>query len=342
MSTTAGAGPSRRVRLTVGATVVLLPAMPSNKVRGFTLKDSELWRRREFKNLSDKGKLLVLYLRCCPHANNTGLFHLPAEYINGDLGWTPVEIAAVLREITDPCQFCLYDPKTEFVWLPNRLKEFGIQNSNQAKNALTLLKGVPDNFHFIAHYAKALLVAYRWQGEGLKYIREKGGLSAQEVGVYPSAKGELLEGDVYTRFHQFWHAFGLYEQKNRAADGWLAVEPAFEKDGALLDVILYAAGEEAKLRKLEGHDPKKAMKSHVWLNNRRWEKWLDRRNQAAVPSAPVVDWESVAETFAINWEMGESFEDFKQRIITAWRESQQQARQENEKANAWKTQSTGS
>ena len=195
------------------------------------------------------------------------------EYVNGDLGWHPVEIAATLREITDPYQFALYDPETEYIYLPDRLKGFGIRNPNQAKNALTLLKQVPDNFHYIGHYAKMLLAAYCWQGDALKYLRKKGGLSANETDVYVSQKGELLEGDVYTRFHRFWHAFGNYEQKIRAADAWLALEPelepGLEQDEALFEAILYAVGEEAKVREASGKADKESMRAYTWLNNRR-------------------------------------------------------------------------
>ena len=308
--------------------------MPSNKMQGFTLRDNELWRRREFKSLSDKGRLLILYLRSCPHANNTGLFHLPAEYINGDLGWNPVEIAAALREITDPHQFALYDPKTEFIWLPNRLKEFGVQNANQSKNAINLLKKVPDNFVYIGHYSKMLLAAFAWKGDALKYIREKSGLSAGEMGAYVSEKGEVLDGEVYTRFHQFWHAFSHYTNKNKAADAWLAINPGDD----LFEDIVYAARQEAKAREQSASAGKPVTSPQGWLNAKRWEKWLDLRSQSGQADVPVVDWDRVGESLGLKWEMGESHEDFKQRVIITWRDMQAQANQETEDANTWRTQ----
>ena len=53
------------------------------------------------------------------------------------------------------------------------------------------------------------------------------------------------------------------------------------------------------------------------------------RKQAENPDAPEIDWDRVGETLGLVWEMGGSFEDFKQSAISPWRGSQAQTRQEN-------------
>ena len=130
-----------------------------------------------------------------------------------------------------------------------------------------------------------------------------------------SEKRQTLEGDVYTQFHEFWLAYNKCDsQKNKAAGTWLAINP----DEELFQEILYAACEGAKTQEKNTGLRQTRLASHQRLKGQRWENWIELRAQVAQPDLVVVDWDSAGETFDLTWKMDESFDDSKQRVITAF------------------------
>lgn len=64
-------------------------------MRDFCKVSPKVWRSLKFKKLSDRGRLLYLYLLTCPHANAVGCYSLPLAYVGADIGLdTPADVMA--------------------------------------------------------------------------------------------------------------------------------------------------------------------------------------------------------------------------------------------------------
>lgn len=139
-----------------------------------------------------------------------------------------------------------------------------------------------------------------------------------------------MTGEQLVCFNQFWTLFDKKDGKAEAADAWIDAKVTKR----LLEDILYGAEQEAKNRvKLEqgGHTPKWAQ---GWLNGRRWEKWVELREQAgkrrpvgstsAVSTEPkTIDWEAVGKKHGLLWDGSkEAYSHFIERVKITVRDKQ--------------------
>ena len=79
-----------------------------------------LWLTREFKALSDKGKLAVLFFWCGPHSTSAGIGRLPDAYAAADLACSQPEWENARQEAQD-AGYIERDPETENVFVHNYL-----------------------------------------------------------------------------------------------------------------------------------------------------------------------------------------------------------------------------
>lgn len=69
-------------------------------MRDFSKISCAIWQSQKFRNLSDKGRLLYLYLHTCPHVNSIGCYYLPKGYISADLGWNDSAVDRAMTELS--------------------------------------------------------------------------------------------------------------------------------------------------------------------------------------------------------------------------------------------------
>ena len=68
-------------------------------MRNYGTIQTSFWTHPKINVLSDKAKLLFLYLITGHHANALGCYRIPKEYIKADLGWTTKELLKPFSEL---------------------------------------------------------------------------------------------------------------------------------------------------------------------------------------------------------------------------------------------------
>ncbi len=112
----------------------------------------KFWLQAKEAGLSDKGKMLMVYLMSCPHGNSIGCFRLPAAYISDDLDW-PIEVVV---ETLSECVDKLFLEQDSAAWLRIKVVSettFGeekcvigtthVRNPNMAKSLAPFIEAVP-------------------------------------------------------------------------------------------------------------------------------------------------------------------------------------------------------
>lgn len=113
------------------------------------------WQSRDAANLSDRGRLLALYLLTGPHSNGIGCYSLPDGYLMADLGWDePVKAAAVAElEASGLAMWCR---ETRYVLIPKFLKWNGIANPKIGAARLREARAVPSSFAHMQSLREAI------------------------------------------------------------------------------------------------------------------------------------------------------------------------------------------
>lgn len=122
-------------------------------MRAYGKVKSTFWTRR--KRLSDKAKLLSLYLMSCPHGSSNGCFYLPPAYIMGDLGWVYETVAQTLSELSRE-GFAYHCPMTEWVFIARFLHHNPPENGNVGKKMAIEAEMVPSNFSYLPEFVESL------------------------------------------------------------------------------------------------------------------------------------------------------------------------------------------
>lgn len=110
----------------------------------FTKINELVWTDQKFRELSDDGRLLFIYILTCPHRNIIGLYFLPVPYGAFDLKWSTERFGKGLKELFEK-GFINYNFNTNIVFIKNFLKYNPLENPNQVKGAIKALDKVPTN-----------------------------------------------------------------------------------------------------------------------------------------------------------------------------------------------------
>ncbi|HQR20069.1 MAG TPA: hypothetical protein PKV98_04340 [Burkholderiaceae bacterium] len=111
-------------------------------MRDFAKVGTSFWTSIAIQGLSDDGKLLALYLITSPHSTSAGVYRLPDGYVTGDLGWTSQRVAKGFQELSEK-GFATRCDATFWVFIHKHFQHNAIENPNQAKHVLKILRDVP-------------------------------------------------------------------------------------------------------------------------------------------------------------------------------------------------------
>ena len=103
---------------------------------------AQIWSDEKFRKLSEDAKFLFLYLMTSPHSNSIGIYVLPKQYIECDLGWSGKRLAIPFAELLK-VGFILYDETERVVCIRNHIKHNPIQNQKQVISAEKIIESLP-------------------------------------------------------------------------------------------------------------------------------------------------------------------------------------------------------
>ena len=102
----------------------------------------KIWHSKDFRMLSEEGKMLFLYLLTSPHRNMGGFYYLPLPYLCFDVGLDEKRVIKAFEELTDK-DMALYDYDTQVVLIKKWFCYNPIENENQAKGLNKQLAEIP-------------------------------------------------------------------------------------------------------------------------------------------------------------------------------------------------------
>ena len=102
----------------------------------------KIWHSKDFRTLSEEGKMLFLYLLTSPHRNMGGFYYLPFPYVCFDVGLDEKRVIKAFEELTDK-DMALYDYNTQVVLIKKWFCYNPIENENQAKGLNKQLAEIP-------------------------------------------------------------------------------------------------------------------------------------------------------------------------------------------------------
>ncbi len=102
----------------------------------------KIWHSKDFRMLSEEGKMLFLYLLTSPHRNMGGFYYLPLPYLCFDVGLDEKRITKALQELADR-DMALYDFDAQVVLIKKWFCYNPIENENQAKGLNKQLAEIP-------------------------------------------------------------------------------------------------------------------------------------------------------------------------------------------------------
>ncbi len=117
--------------------------------------ESFFWQNPKTQRLSDRGKILLLYLFSCPHGNSIGLFVLRRGYIMEDLGWQPESVTAAVAEIVD-AGFVERDESTGLTRICGWFDHNTLENDNVAQRAVKTFHSLPHVDVIVSNYINEL------------------------------------------------------------------------------------------------------------------------------------------------------------------------------------------
>ncbi len=131
----------------------------------------KIWSSKDFRSLSDNGKLTFMYLLTSPHRNMGGYYVLPFPYLCFDVGLSEQDARAALQEIVDT-GMAMYDYDTHVVLVSNWFRYNPIENTNQAKGLNRQLGEMPASFLF-SYFAEQVEEHCKFPETVLKGLEEE-------------------------------------------------------------------------------------------------------------------------------------------------------------------------
>ncbi|MCU7865511.1 MAG: hypothetical protein KZQ92_16215 [Candidatus Thiodiazotropha sp. (ex Lucinoma borealis)] len=129
----------------------------------YSLVSHRLWQggtgKQILDELGDAGMVVAIYLMTSPHANQSGVFHCPIQYIAVETNRSAEEVESCLVGL-ERIGFSRYDYESGVVWVRNMVK-FQVQNwpvekkDHRRRGVLNALTSVPKSYlvnEFLEHW----------------------------------------------------------------------------------------------------------------------------------------------------------------------------------------------
>lgn len=124
-------------------------------MRDFGKVYSTFWTSETTRNLSDRARLLAVYLLSGPHTNMLGCFRLPDGYVIEDLRWNQQTVSKGFAELFRK-GFATRDEGSKWVLVRRFLRWNPIENPNQGKSVARLFEQIPNELALKSELANIL------------------------------------------------------------------------------------------------------------------------------------------------------------------------------------------
>lgn len=123
--------------------------------------DPKIWNDAKFRDMTDNGKLVFLFILTHPHMTSLGAMRASVEGLAAELGWTLKAFREAFREACFR-SLILHDEKACFVGLPNFLKYNPPESANVVKSWRDQWDQIPECESKVQlyHRVKAFLEAF--------------------------------------------------------------------------------------------------------------------------------------------------------------------------------------
>jgi hypothetical protein len=111
-------------------------------VRKYGKIESQMFRSNDWRQLTDDGRMLVVYLLACGHSNLLGCYYLPMGYAAEDLDWPMPRTQGAFTDC-ESRGFLTYRADIRWVFVHKFLKFNDFENGNVAKAGMKTLDAVP-------------------------------------------------------------------------------------------------------------------------------------------------------------------------------------------------------
>ena len=115
-------------------------------MRQYGTVQTQFWTHPKIINLSDKEKLLYLYLITGPHVSPLGCYRMPKAYVEEDLKWKTGELEKVWSKLEG--SFFVYDQAYDLILIFDFLEWNPIPNPNAGKARYSEFVQIPQNFKY--------------------------------------------------------------------------------------------------------------------------------------------------------------------------------------------------
>jgi len=128
-----------------------------------------IWANPRFKALSEKSKLILIYLLTGRHSNGLGCFSIPFGYVSADLKYGIDTVSKGFTELYEN-GFIKYCETTEYVFICKFLKWNPIANPKIATSREKEFSEIPSNFEHIQELASEMLKYGKHFGNGFETV----------------------------------------------------------------------------------------------------------------------------------------------------------------------------
>lgn len=102
-------------------------------MRSYGRVHTAFWSDPPTRDMSERGRMLALYLLTSPHSNMVGAYLLPDAYVADDMGWTLSEVKKIILELIEN-GFCKRFRDGRHIAICKFLKYNPVENSNAGKS----------------------------------------------------------------------------------------------------------------------------------------------------------------------------------------------------------------
>jgi len=102
-----------------------------------------IWNDEKFRNLSDNGKLVFLFLLTHPHMTALGAMRATLAGLAAELGWTMERLSKAFQEASEK-GIAKVDPAACGVFLPNFVKHNPPESPNVIKAWASSYENIPE------------------------------------------------------------------------------------------------------------------------------------------------------------------------------------------------------